>query len=226
MASKSDTSTTLLVLVNLPFFSLVSACDTCNSSPKPKPKPENNSGDDTCCPDIQELGLCTDMLRRLFGVIIGTPVAPCCILVRGLADLEAAICLCDTVNILGLSLHVPLPLWLLLNACSKKAPLSLKQPNLLLLMDFCYLRLHFLNTFTDGVASRDTTSTDGAAFSSLSADRPTSHHRSDMARPQMAQPREIPEEAMPPREGHRSEPPLSQWRCAIVVLRYFGCEGW
>ncbi|MBA0801749.1 hypothetical protein Gohar_012097 [Gossypium harknessii] len=49
---------------------------------------------------------------------------PCCSLLDGLVDLEAAVCLCTAIkaNILGINLNIPVSLSLLLNVCSKNVP--------------------------------------------------------------------------------------------------------
>ncbi|KAB2054070.1 hypothetical protein ERO13_A12G219500v2 [Gossypium hirsutum] len=133
MGSKRTASLALLFALNILFFSLVSACGSCpspNPKPKPKPKPKPNptpspSSSGKCPRDALKLGVCADLLRGLLNVTIGTPpVQPCCSLIQGLADLEAAVCLCTAIkaNILGINLNVPLSLSLLLNVCSKKVP--------------------------------------------------------------------------------------------------------
>uniref|UniRef100_A0A803PM15 Bifunctional inhibitor/plant lipid transfer protein/seed storage helical domain-containing protein n=1 Tax=Cannabis sativa TaxID=3483 RepID=A0A803PM15_CANSA len=71
------------------------------------------------------LGICANVLGGLINATIGTPpVTPCCTLIQGLADLEAAVCLCTAIraNILGINLNIPLSLSLLLNVCSRNAP--------------------------------------------------------------------------------------------------------
>ncbi|KAJ1392679.1 Hydrophobic seed protein [Sesbania bispinosa] len=52
------------------------------------------------------------------------PVTPCCSLLNGLVDLEAAVCLCTALkaNILGINLNLPISLSLLLNVCSRQVP--------------------------------------------------------------------------------------------------------
>uniref|UniRef100_A0A3Q7HT35 Bifunctional inhibitor/plant lipid transfer protein/seed storage helical domain-containing protein n=1 Tax=Solanum lycopersicum TaxID=4081 RepID=A0A3Q7HT35_SOLLC len=100
------TSLALFVLVNLLFFTLVSACGTCP-------------------------GVCANVLGNLLGVVLGNPPKkPCCSLIEGLVDLEAALCLCTAIkaNILGINLNVPLSLSLLLNVCGKKAPSGFQCP--------------------------------------------------------------------------------------------------
>ncbi|KAK4365222.1 hypothetical protein RND71_016580 [Anisodus tanguticus] len=121
-------SLALFLLLNILFFTVVSACDTC---PKPKPKPTPKpcppppSKDGKCPTDALKLGVCANVLNGLLNVTLGTPpVKPCCSLIGNLVDLEAAICLCTALkaNILGINLNLPISLNLLLNVCSKKAP--------------------------------------------------------------------------------------------------------
>lgn len=96
----------LLLLLNLLFFALVTAA----------------SG--TCPQDTLKLGVCANVLG-LVNVTVGSPpTLPCCSLIQGIADLEAAVCLCTALkdNVLGINLNVPVSLSLLLNICGKRAP--------------------------------------------------------------------------------------------------------
>ncbi|KAJ4712778.1 14 kDa proline-rich protein DC2.15-like [Melia azedarach] len=127
MGSKSSASLALFLALNVLFFALVSACGTCPTpNPKPKPKPTPSPSNKGSCPrDALKLGICADLLGGLLNITIGTPPkTPCCTLIQGLADLEAAVCLCTAIkaNILGINLNIPLSLSLLLNVCEKKAP--------------------------------------------------------------------------------------------------------
>nr|KYP37672.1 14 kDa proline-rich protein DC2.15 [Cajanus cajan] len=134
MGSKTCSSLALFLTLNLLFFALVSSCGTC-PSPKPKPRhhkhvkpsPSGGSGGSgTSCPrDALKLGVCANVLNGLLNVTLGQPpVAPCCSLLNGLVDLEAAVCLCTALkaNILGINLNLPISLSLLLNVCSMQAP--------------------------------------------------------------------------------------------------------
>lgn len=124
MASKKNTSIALFLVLNLLFFTLASSCGTC-PGPKPKPKPNPSHSKGYCPRDALKLGVCANLLGGLIGLTIGTPPkTPCCSLIKGLADLEAAVCLCTAIkaNVLGINLDVPLSLSLLLNVCSKKVP--------------------------------------------------------------------------------------------------------
>nr|GLL45018.1 14 kDa proline-rich protein DC2.15-like [Ipomoea trifida] len=78
-----------------------------------------------CPKDAQKLGVCANVLGNLLGLVFGNPpMEPCCSLIEGLVDLEAADCLCTAIkaNILGINLNVPLCLSLLLNVCGKDVP--------------------------------------------------------------------------------------------------------
>ncbi|KAI5655683.1 hypothetical protein M9H77_32870 [Catharanthus roseus] len=132
MASKSLTSIALLLTLNLVFFTLVSSTSvpcppSAPKSPKghhkhPKPSPPAKG---TCPKDTLKLGVCANLLNDLVHLVVGTPPkTPCCTLIKGLADLEAAVCLCTAIkaNILGINLNVPLSLSLLLNYCGKSVP--------------------------------------------------------------------------------------------------------
>ncbi|KAJ0105714.1 hypothetical protein Patl1_18533 [Pistacia atlantica] len=132
MASKSLASTALLLALDLLFFTLVTstnvpACTTTppknhnhNGHPKPKPSKE------TCPRDAVKLGVCANVLKSLFNLELGKPPKkPCCSLLEGLVDLEAAVCLCSALkaNVLGIvNLNIPISLSLLLNYCGKDVP--------------------------------------------------------------------------------------------------------
>ncbi|KAE8647892.1 hypothetical protein Csa_000289 [Cucumis sativus] len=131
MASKAAASLAFLLSLNLLFFTLVSACDTCYvpAPPKPKPcpptKPNPPSNYGKCPKDTLKIGVCAKLLGGLVDLTIGKPpVTPCCTLVQGLADLEAAVCLCTAIkaSVLGNKIKIPLHLSLLLNVCNKNLP--------------------------------------------------------------------------------------------------------
>ncbi|PWA46216.1 14 kDa proline-rich protein DC2.15 [Artemisia annua] len=112
MASRALRRTTFVLALNLLFFTLVSSYPT---SPKA-----------TCPIDALKLGVCANVLKDLVhGVVIGSPPkTPCCTLIEGLVDLEAAVCLCTAIkaNVLGIHLNVPVSLSLLVNYCGKEVP--------------------------------------------------------------------------------------------------------
>ncbi|KAI3709324.1 hypothetical protein L2E82_39084 [Cichorium intybus] len=152
MAPRALSRTTLLLVLNLLFFTLVTSTKTpkgCPPPPKPKPPPScscppppkpktpppcpptakpptpSNPPKATCPKDTLKLGVCANLLNDLLPIVIGTPSkTPCCSLLSGLADLDAAVCLCTAIkaNVLGINLNIPVSLSVLLNYCGKKAP--------------------------------------------------------------------------------------------------------
>ncbi|KAI6702265.1 hypothetical protein NL676_011401 [Syzygium grande] len=115
MASKSYATIALVLSLNIIFASLVTAWP-----PKPTPTPAAS-----CPKDALKLGICADVLGSLLNVTVGKPPKePCCALISGLVDLEAAVCLCTAIkaDVLGIHLDVPVSLSLLLNVCGKNVP--------------------------------------------------------------------------------------------------------
>ncbi|CAI9095894.1 OLC1v1031924C1 [Oldenlandia corymbosa var. corymbosa] len=141
MGSKATTSLAYFLALNLIFFTLVNACGDC---PKPKPppacppppkaptpKPPSPKPHGGKCPkDTLKLAACADLLG-LVNVVLGSPpTKPCCSLIQGLADLEAALCLCTAIkaNVLGINLNIPVSLSVILNNCGKKVPTGFECP--------------------------------------------------------------------------------------------------
>ncbi|XP_022759499.1 14 kDa proline-rich protein DC2.15-like [Durio zibethinus] len=139
MASKAVATTSLFLSLNLLFFTMVSSTSVpCppdqpkipknppQNPPATRPPSTNPPANTPSCPrDTLKLGVCANLLNDLVHVVIGTPPkTPCCTLIQGLADLEAAVCLCTAIkaNILGINLNVPISLSLLLNYCGKNVP--------------------------------------------------------------------------------------------------------
>ncbi|KAJ0964284.1 hypothetical protein J5N97_029406 [Dioscorea zingiberensis] len=124
MAFKTTTtpSLVLFLIINLLFFTLSS------SWPKPAhpPPPPPCADDNNHCPmDALKLGVCADVLTGLLNITVGDPPkVPCCPLLGGLLDVEAAVCLCTAIkaDILGIHLNIPINLSLLLNYCGKDVP--------------------------------------------------------------------------------------------------------
>ncbi|KAL8484140.1 hypothetical protein ACS0TY_026729 [Phlomoides rotata] len=85
----------------------------------------NGGGSLPRCPrDALKLGVCANVLG-LVNVVVGSPpTLPCCTLLAGLVDLEAAVCLCTAIraNVLGINLNLPINLSLLLNVCGRTPP--------------------------------------------------------------------------------------------------------
>ncbi|KAH0910506.1 hypothetical protein HID58_033827 [Brassica napus] len=80
--------------------------------------------------DTVKLGVCVNALNLLNATLGAPPVKPCCSLIDGLVDLEAAVCLCTALkaSILGININLPINLSLLLNVCSRKAPRGFQCP--------------------------------------------------------------------------------------------------
>ncbi|MED6208998.1 hypothetical protein PIB30_050297 [Stylosanthes scabra] len=128
-SNKANSSIALFLTFNVLFFALVSGCGhKCGNKPSPNPNPNPNpsGGGSAHCPrDALKLGVCANVLNGLLNVTLGQPpVTPCCTLLNGLVDLEAAACLCTALkaNVLGINLNLPISLSLLLNVCSRKVP--------------------------------------------------------------------------------------------------------
>ncbi|KAJ7958790.1 14 kDa proline-rich protein DC2.15-like [Quillaja saponaria] len=120
LTASNKLNATILLFYLLAYSSTIftNACSSCG--PKPTPPPAVAS----CPKDTLKLGACVELLG-LVNVVVGTPVSnKCCALLGGLADLEAALCLCTAIkaNVLGINLNVPLTLSLLLSACQKSVP--------------------------------------------------------------------------------------------------------
>lgn len=112
-------ATALFLSLNVLLFTFVSS----NKVPCP---PETT----TKCPkDTLKFGVCGDWLGLVHEEIGAQPDSECCTLLKGLADLEAALCLCTAIkaNVLGvLKVKVPIALSLLVNSCGKKVPQGFK----------------------------------------------------------------------------------------------------
>jgi hypothetical protein len=134
MGSKAITTIAFLVSLNLLFFTMVTSTYVPCPTPPPKtpkhppvkPHPTPAAPKPTTCPkDTLKLGVCANLLNDLVHLVVGTPPkTPCCSLIQGLADVEAAVCLCTAIraNVLGINLNVPVSLSLLLNYCGKNVP--------------------------------------------------------------------------------------------------------
>ncbi|CAL5198012.1 unnamed protein product [Lathyrus oleraceus] len=116
----------MILTLNILFFTSV----TSNYVPCPPPSPtadnhhHSHPKNPTCPRDTIKLGVCADILG-LINVQLGKPPkTPCCSLIDGLANLEAAVCLCTALkaNVLGISLNLPINLSLILDYCGKGVP--------------------------------------------------------------------------------------------------------
>nr|XP_033517153.1 14 kDa proline-rich protein DC2.15-like [Nicotiana tomentosiformis] len=72
-----------------------------------------------------KFGVCAKLLNGTVGTVIGNPPnTPCCSVLGGLLEIEAAVCLCTAMkaNILGNNINIPISLSLLMNICGKNLP--------------------------------------------------------------------------------------------------------
>ena len=104
MASKAAI---LLITLNILFFTVAT------SAKQP-----------SCSLNTLKLGVCADVLGLVKVELGKPPKTPCCSLIQGLVDLEAAVCLCTALraNVLGIKLNLPINLSLILNYCGKGVP--------------------------------------------------------------------------------------------------------
>ncbi|XP_031096045.1 14 kDa proline-rich protein DC2.15-like [Ipomoea triloba] len=136
MASKAQASATAIFLsFNIFFFAVTTATQypaipgfpaTGTGGGNGGSSGGNGGGGAGRCPrDALKLGVCANLLGGLVGAVVGTPpTLPCCSLIAGLADLEAAVCLCTAIraNVLGINLNIPVALSLVLNDCGRQVP--------------------------------------------------------------------------------------------------------
>ncbi|KAK4365240.1 hypothetical protein RND71_016598 [Anisodus tanguticus] len=136
MAKFGASSIALVLTLNVLFFTMVSSTYVpCPPPPHSKPKPHPTPTPSTpstpsskgkCPKDTLKLKVCANLLNDLVHLVIGSSPAktPCCSLIQGLVDLDAAVCLCTAIkaNVLGINLNVPVSLSLLLNNCGKYVP--------------------------------------------------------------------------------------------------------
>uniref|UniRef100_A0A0E0MAI7 Bifunctional inhibitor/plant lipid transfer protein/seed storage helical domain-containing protein n=1 Tax=Oryza punctata TaxID=4537 RepID=A0A0E0MAI7_ORYPU len=119
----------LVMAVSLLVVAVAIACPDC-PAPKPKPKPmppapKPYGGGSSCPRDALKLHVCANVLglvKAKVGAV--APYEPCCSLLDGLVDLDAAVCLCTAIkaNVLGIKLNLPVDLSLILNNCGKICP--------------------------------------------------------------------------------------------------------
>ena len=121
----------LLLALNVLFLTAANACgcDGCGKCPTPSPPalpppPPPSSSYGKCPVDTLKFGVCANVLGLVGAKAGKVPAEPCCSLLGGLADLEAAVCLCTAIkaNVLGIVVDIPVKLSLLLNYCGKCAP--------------------------------------------------------------------------------------------------------
>ncbi|CAG7894112.1 unnamed protein product [Brassica rapa] len=110
----------LLLVLLLVLNSTFSFCHAVKQCPPPRKQSSMK-----CPRDTVKFGVCGSWLGLVHEVIGTPPSQECCSLVKGLADLEAALCLCTALktSLLGVApVKLPVALTLLLNSCGKTLP--------------------------------------------------------------------------------------------------------
>ncbi|KAG2660359.1 cortical cell-delineating protein-like [Panicum virgatum] len=128
MASKAF----LLIALNLLLFAVANACGggcptptpPTPTPPTPTPPSPSPSGKGKCPKNALKLAVCANVAGLVKAKVGKPPAEPCCSLLGGLADLEAAACLCTAIkaNVLGITLDIPVKLSLIVNYCGKNLP--------------------------------------------------------------------------------------------------------
>ncbi|KAG8092506.1 hypothetical protein GUJ93_ZPchr0012g21223 [Zizania palustris] len=122
----------LVLAVSLLVVAVASACGSycptptpTRPPPPPRPTPTPTpSGTGSCPRDALKLHVCANVLGLVKVKIGAAPYEPCCSLLDGLVDLDAAVCLCTAIkaNVLGININLPIDLSLILNNCGKICP--------------------------------------------------------------------------------------------------------
>ncbi|EOA21681.1 hypothetical protein CARUB_v10002104mg [Capsella rubella] len=129
--SKASLWLLILLLLNITFFfGHIAPGATAKPCPPPPavkscPPPPAKQAAMKCPRDTLKFGVCGSWLGLVYEVIGTPPSKECCSLIKGLADFEAAVCLCTALktSLLGVSpLKVPVALSLVLNSCGKNVP--------------------------------------------------------------------------------------------------------
>ncbi|XP_044967648.1 36.4 kDa proline-rich protein-like [Hordeum vulgare subsp. vulgare] len=105
-------------------------------SPAPTPPtpatPTPSSPTGKCPVDVLKLVACVDALNGVVHAVVGANASEtCCPLLSGVADLDAALCLCTTIKAkaLNVSLVLPVAISVLVNQCGKHVPSSFQCPS-------------------------------------------------------------------------------------------------
>ncbi|CAM0902738.1 unnamed protein product [Alopecurus aequalis] len=96
----------------------------------PTPTPPSPTG--KCPVDTLKLLACVDALNGLVHEVVGASASEtCCPLLSGVADVDAALCLCTTIKAkaLNVSLVLPVAISVLVNECGKHVPSSFQCPS-------------------------------------------------------------------------------------------------
>lgn len=116
------------ILLNFLFFTCISLSHShgvpCPPAAVPSP-PKKPAPAAKCSKDALKFGVCGDWLGLVHEVVGAPPSSECCAVLKGVAELEAAVCVCTAIkaNVLGaLKMKIPVAISLVLNSCGKKVP--------------------------------------------------------------------------------------------------------
>lgn len=146
-AAKNRIAPVLLIVISVLAAQLAPAA-ACPYCPTPKPPPPPPKPTPVPCPpppatptpspsgkcpiNTLKLLACVDALNGLVHAVVGAkPSLVCCPLLQGVADLDAALCLCTAIKAkaLGLNLVIPIAIEVLVNECHKNVPESFQCPS-------------------------------------------------------------------------------------------------
>ncbi|XP_065860157.1 putative lipid-binding protein At4g00165 [Euphorbia lathyris] len=123
--SSSKLAAAIVILFNLIYlFNSASSHKIPSSSPAQKAAGK-------CPKDTLKFGICGSWLGLVHENIGSKPSKECCALIEGIADVEAAICLCTVIkaNVVGVvNVQAPVAISLLLSACGKQVPQGFQCP--------------------------------------------------------------------------------------------------
>ncbi|KAG9452376.1 hypothetical protein H6P81_005280 [Aristolochia fimbriata] len=91
------------------------------TTPSPAPKKKHGK----CPVNTLKLGACVDLVHSIVNLVVGKPpTEPCCSILKGLAGLEVAACLCTALkaSVVGINVDIPVTLSLLVSTCGQKIP--------------------------------------------------------------------------------------------------------
>ncbi|KAL6651359.1 hypothetical protein ACP70R_010284 [Stipagrostis hirtigluma subsp. patula] len=106
-------------------------CPPPPATPTPTPTPPSPTPSGKCPLNTLKLLACVDALNGLVHAVVGAKAGEaCCPLLSGVADLDAALCLCTTIKAKALNINVVLPIAIevLVNECHKHVASSFQCP--------------------------------------------------------------------------------------------------
>ncbi|CAN6238893.1 unnamed protein product [Urochloa humidicola] len=125
MASKAFLIVALILVLSMVANACGGGCPTPTPpTPTPSTPTPTPSSRGRCPKNALKLAACANVAGLVSAEVGQPPAEPCCSILGGLADLEAAACLCTAIkaNVLGITLDIPVKLSLIVNYCGKSLP--------------------------------------------------------------------------------------------------------